>query len=74
MADTKQTIEELRIRVDAALTEVEAAEAALEGLLADLKSGPRAEKVTITAVLETAFTRLRTAREELAKLQKLSAP
>jgi hypothetical protein len=73
MTRAKSTNAELRTLVDAALTEVAAAEAALDGLLGELRSGPRAEKVTITSVLETAFSRLRTAREELAELQKLAS-
>ena len=57
----------------AAEAEVAAAESALEELLKTLKVQPRTEKVRITEVLETAFTRLRTARTELAKLHAVVA-
>jgi hypothetical protein len=65
------SVEELREKLDAALAEVTAAEKTLEGLLRDLQVAPRAEKVTITQIVETAFRRLRTAREQLAKLHEL---
>ncbi len=65
------SVAELREKLDAALQEVTAAEAALEGLLRELQVAPRAEKVTVTQIVETAFRRLRTAREQLAKLHEL---
>lgn len=61
----------VRKEVDAALAEVDAAERSLGTLLKDLRGGPRAEKVTITAALETAFIRLRTARATLSKVHVL---
>lgn len=61
----------LRERLDAALTEVTAAEQALDEVLRQLRSGARAEKVTITAAVEGAFSRLRNSRAELAKLREL---
>ncbi len=60
--------------LETAEAEVLAAETALEQLLTELRIQPRTEKVTITSTLETAFTRLRAARQELAKLKKLVAP
>ena len=63
----------LRDELDAALAEVSAAEQALDAVLRDLRSGVRAEKVTITAGVEAAFTRLRNSRESLAKLRELVA-
>ena len=62
-----------REKIDIALGEVEAAETALSALLLELRRAPRAEKVTVTEVVESAFTRLRTAREELARLHDLVA-
>ncbi len=62
----------LREKLDAALSEVTAAEKALESVLSELRSGARAEKVTITAAVEAAFTRLRASRTELAKLRELA--
>jgi len=67
-ADRDQAV---RDTVAEALSEVEAAEEALDGLLRDLRAAPRAEKVTVTTVLEAAFGRLRHARARLAKLHDL---
>jgi hypothetical protein len=64
---------ELREKLDGALTEVTAAEEALDELLKNLRSAPRAEKVTVTEVVETAFARLKTARAELAKMHEIVA-
>ncbi len=64
---------EVRGKIDAALTEVGAAEAALAALLLELRRAPRAEKVTVTEVIENAFARLRAARQELARLHDLVA-
>lgn len=64
---------ELRKKIDIALTEVNAAETALATLLLELRRAPRAEKVTVTDVVENAFARLRTARQELARLHDLVA-
>lgn len=60
----------VRERLEAALSEVTAAEEALELVLQELRGGPRAEKVQISTVVETAFARVRAAREELAKLRE----
>jgi len=47
------------------------AEQDLERLLVDLRGAPRAEKSTITPVLEAAFTKLRAARADLQDIEKL---
>jgi len=62
--------EQIATQLDAALTEVSAAEEALDAVLRDLRAGARAEKVTITAAVEEAFARLRRGRAELAALRK----
>ncbi|MBX3185819.1 MAG: hypothetical protein KF819_02345 [Labilithrix sp.] len=62
---------ELRETVNAALSEVTLAEAALETALRELSSGTRAEKVAVTAVVSDAFARLRAARAELTRLRDL---
>lgn len=59
----------IKERIDAALSEVTAAEAALDSVLQELRAGVRAEKVTISAAVEQAFTRLRKSRVVLAKLR-----
>jgi hypothetical protein len=61
----------LRDELEAAVAEVSAAEQALDTVLSELRAGVRAEKVTITAAIENAFTRLRNSRSALAKLQEL---
>ena len=58
-------------RLNAAISEVSAAETALETALDALRGGVRAEKVKVTDVVESAFTRLRKAHGELAKLQEI---
>lgn len=63
----------LREKLDAALSEVTAAEQALDAVLRDLRSGVRAEKVTITSAVEGAFVRLRNSRAALASLRELVA-
>lgn len=52
-----------------ALSEVALAEAALESALRELRSGPRAEKVTVSSAVEDAFSRVRAARAALAALR-----
>ncbi len=61
----------LREKLEAALTEVTAAEQALDDVLRQLRSGVRAEKVTVTAAVEGAFSRLRNSRAALAALREL---
>jgi hypothetical protein len=50
---------------------MEAAEAALEVAMSELQVAPRAEKVAISAVLEQALERLRSARAELRSFEEL---
>ncbi len=64
---------EISGKIDIALAEVDAAETALAMLLLELRRAPRAEKVTVTEVIESAFARLRAARQELARLHDLVA-
>ncbi len=70
---TESREQALRDTLAEALSEVEAAEHALDGLLRELRVAPRAEKVTVTTVVEAAFARLRRARTRLAKLHELVA-
>jgi len=62
---------ELRQRLDAACSEVTFAESALETALRELGSGPRAEKIAVTAVVSDAFARLRLAHAELLRLRDM---
>ncbi|HEY3816065.1 MAG TPA: hypothetical protein VGL81_02785 [Polyangiaceae bacterium] len=51
--------------------EIEDAERHLSKVLQDLGAKPRAQKTTISGVVQTAFERLRAARESLDELEKL---
>jgi tRNA C32,U32 (ribose-2'-O)-methylase TrmJ len=51
--------------------EIEDAERHLSKVLQELGAAPRAEKTTITGVVQTAFERLHAARESLERLEKL---
>jgi hypothetical protein len=51
--------------------EIADAERHLSKVLQDLGAAPRAQKTTISGVVQTAFDRLRSARESLDKLEKL---
>lgn len=57
-------------QIDAAIAEVTAAEAALDMVLRELRSGVRAEKVTVSETVERAFARLRKSRETLSQLRE----
>lgn len=70
-SDDATVTQALREKLDAALLEVTAAEQALDAVLNQLRSGARAEKVTITTAVESAFSRLRDSRAALAKLREL---
>lgn len=64
--------DELRERLNTALSEVTIAESVLDETLRVLgKGGPRAEKVAISADLSNAFARLRRAHEELTRVRDL---
>ena len=65
---------EVHRRLSTALTEVAAAEDALDAVLQELRTRVRAEKVTITPAVEEAFARLRRARAALEELRALVEP
>lgn len=71
MVKKKHSPAEARESIAGAMREVTAAEEELSNLLTSLSTSPRAEKVVVTQVVETAFKRLRAAREELAKAQEI---
>ena len=64
----KQTI---LTKVQTAATEVSDSVTDLDKLLRELKTSPRAEKTTISKVVEQAFLRLKDARDALADVEKL---
>lgn len=58
-------------KVKTAATEVSDAASDLDKLLAELRSAPRAEKTTISKVVEAAFARLKAARVALSDVEKI---
>lgn len=64
----KQTI---LTKVHVAATEVSESVDDLDKLLKDLKSAPRAEKTTISKIVEEAFLRLKNARTALVDVETL---
>jgi hypothetical protein len=67
----KKQKQELLIKVQTAVIEVADAAAALDKLLAELKAAPRAQKTTISKVVEAAFSRLKNARVALSDVEKI---
>jgi hypothetical protein len=63
----------LASKVEAAKGAVTDAEVELERLISDLRVMARAEKTTINAALESAFTKLRAARRDLEALEDVLA-
>ena len=60
------------VEVRAAKNAVAEAEGDLAKLLQEIRGAVRAEKVTISEVLQAAFDKLRAAREHLVTLEKLA--
>jgi hypothetical protein len=60
-----------RARIDTATREMAHAETELTRALGEMRSGTRAEKTTVTAVVETALERLKAARVTVAELETL---
>lgn len=67
--DDKQKL--LLKNVTTSKEEIADAERHLSKVLRDLGATPRAEKTTISGVVQTAFERLRAARESLDAIEKL---
>ena len=61
-------------KIDTAKSEVAAAETQLEQLLKEISVAPRAEKMTVSRVVEDAFSKLRAAKSDLQLLEELLAP
>jgi hypothetical protein len=57
--------------IESAKRDISAAEGELEQAIRDLQVVPRAEKTTISKVLEDAVARVRAARTKLSKLETL---
>lgn len=58
-------------RVTTAKNEMMAAEGELEKALGEIRVAPRAEKTTISAIVEAAFDNLKSARAKLVELEQL---
>lgn len=67
----KKKLETVRANVEIAATEVSDAASDLDKLLREIKTSPRAEKTTVSKVVEDAFSRLKTARVALSDVQKV---
>lgn len=63
----------LRARIDTATREMALAETELGRVLKEMRIGSRAEKTTVTAVVEAALENLKAARVTVAALEKLLA-
>ena len=59
-------------KITAAKTELMEAEADLDRCMREIRIAPRAEKTTITAMVEAAFSKLRSARADLVELEALA--
>ena len=69
MKKTKK--ETILAKVHTAASEVSDAASDLAKLLSEIKSSPRAQKTTISKVVEEAFSRLKTARVALSDVEKI---
>ncbi len=70
--DSKHDNKKLLLKnVTTSKQEIADAERHLSKVLQDLGAAPRAQKTTISGVVQTAFDRLRSARESLDELEKL---
>ena len=67
----KKKKETVLAKVHTATTEVSDAAEALDELLAQIKAAPRAQKTTISNVVEAAFSRLKTARVALSDVEEI---
>lgn len=65
--DTKLVID----RIDAAKRDITAAEVELETTMRKIRAQTRAEKVTISTAVESAFVKLKRARQDLAELEAI---
>ncbi len=70
--DSKHDNKKLLLKnVTTSKQEIADAERHLSKVLQDLGAAPRAQKTTISGVVQTAFDRLRSARESLDQLEEL---
>ena len=67
----KKKKETVLAKVQSAAAEVADAADDLDKLLAEIKAAPRAQKTTISKVVEEAFMRLKSARSALLDVEKI---
>jgi hypothetical protein len=67
----KKRRQHLLTKVQTAATEVSDAATDLDKLLSELRTAPRAQKTTISKVVEEAFSRLKGARLALSEVEKI---
>ena len=72
--DKKRKQKQLLKKIDTAKNDVSAAENELEQVLSQIDVAPRAQKTTVSRVVENAFSKLREAKADLEKLETLLAP
>ena len=58
-------------KIDAAKRHVTAAEEELDKLMSELRAEPRAEKTTVSEVMQSTFDKLRAAKSDVATLEQL---
>jgi hypothetical protein len=71
MATMSRMNKTVRAKIHLATREMADAETELERVLKEMRIGSRAEKTTVTAVVEAALDRVRTARAAVASLDPL---
>ena len=63
--------EKILTRIVSAKSHVEKAEEELEQLLAEIRAEPRANKVSVSEIVQEAFVKLRSAQRHVLELEKL---
>ena len=69
--ETKMKKQGILTKIESAKGAIAAAETDLEKALGDLRRSPRAEKTTVSEVIESAFQKLRASRLDLADLEEI---
>ena len=61
-------------KINTAKAEVDAAEGQLEQVMKEINVAPRAQKTTVSKVVEEAFSKLRAAKSDLDVLEQMLGP
>lgn len=62
---------QLLTKIEAAKVHVNAAEAELDQMMADLRAQPRSQKTTVSEIMQSTFDKLRSAQSDVATLERL---